>query len=389
MVSMVDSNPARGWISLQRTADGAVPPGTATRTGNGNGNEPLDAGLRRAIVEVARTPRLLVACDYDGTLAPIVADPWSAHPLPEAVIALRSLACLPDTTAAVISGRGLRDLAVLSRLPAEVHLVGSHGSEFDIGFVHALAQPARALHLRVVRTLSELADGTPGVVMEIKPASVALHLRQADPGAADRMLAHVRSGPCTWDGVQVTEGNAVVELSVIQTDKGQALEMLRHQYGATAAVYLGDDVSDEKAHARLSGPDLGIRVGSGATLAGYRVAGPTEAAVVLSLLAEERRGWLYGGLACPIERLSMLGNGRSVALVTPDATVCWQCVPGPASAAVFAYLLGGAPAGHFSIRPERESGQSAGRAVRWSNSRQGRTSGRSRCGCSRPRMAWW
>jgi hypothetical protein len=30
----------------------------------------LDAGLRRALAELARTPRLLVACDYDGTLAP-------------------------------------------------------------------------------------------------------------------------------------------------------------------------------------------------------------------------------------------------------------------------------------------------------------------------------
>src|SRR5882724_8702568 len=45
----------------------------------------LDPGLRQAIVQVARTPRLLVACDYDGTLAPIVADPWLAYPLPETV----------------------------------------------------------------------------------------------------------------------------------------------------------------------------------------------------------------------------------------------------------------------------------------------------------------
>ena len=74
----------------------------------------------------------------------------------------------------------------------------------------------------------------------------------------------------------------------------------------------------------------------------------------MSLLCEERRAWLYGKMAPPIERLSMLGNGRSVALVTPDARICWQCVPGPASAAVFADLLGGPAAGHFSIRPQRD-----------------------------------
>jgi len=43
-----------------------------------------------------------------------------------------------------------------------------------------------------------------------------------------------------------------------------------------------------------------------------------------------------------------------VALVTPDARICWQCVPGPASAAVFADLLGGPAAGHFSITPHRD-----------------------------------
>src|SRR5260370_12287986 len=58
----------------------------------------LDAGLRRGLAEAARTPRLLVAGDYDGTLAPITADPRSVQPSPEAVSALRSLACLPQPT---------------------------------------------------------------------------------------------------------------------------------------------------------------------------------------------------------------------------------------------------------------------------------------------------
>src|SRR6185437_8168042 len=74
-----------------------------------------------------------------------------------------------------------------------------------------------------------------------------------------------------------------------------------------------------------------------------------------SFLSEERSTWLHGGQAPPIERLSMLGNSRSVALITPDAKVCWQCAPGPASGAVFADLLGGPPAGYFAIRPQREA----------------------------------
>jgi len=315
----------------------------------------LDVGLRRGLAEVARTPRLLVACDYDGTLAPITADPRSVQPSPEAVIALRSLACLPETTAAVISGRALRELAALSRLPSEVHLVGSHGTEFDVGFLHALDERAGSLHRELVRTLRGLVDGADGVLLEIKPASVAVHVRQAERTVAERVLGEVRSGPGRWNGIQATNGDAVLELSVVRTDKGEALEALRRSSGATAAVFVGDDVSAEEVFVRLSGPDLGIKVGSGSTLAPYRIAGPGDVAAALSLLWEERDNWLYGELATPIERLSMLGNGQSVALVTPNARLCWQCAPGPSSSAVFAELLGGPAAGYFSVRPERDA----------------------------------
>ncbi|CRK61194.1 Trehalose-6-phosphate phosphatase [Alloactinosynnema sp. L-07] len=315
--------------------------------------ESLPADLRRAIVQVARTPRLLVACDYDGTLAPIVEDPEQARPHSESVGALRSLAGLHETTTAVISGRALRDLATLSRLPSEVHLVGSHGSEFDVGFVHALDEQARSLHLLIETELEQLIEGAPGVHLEVKPASIAVHVRRADAEVGERVLAAVRSGPCTWEGVQVTEGKAVVELAVIHTDKGHALDVLRHQVGATAAVFVGDDVTDEKAFARLHGPDVGIKVGDGESLAVYRINDPVEVATVLAFMLEERQNWLYGEQAPPIERLSMLSSERSVALVTPDARLTWMCHPEPDSAAVFADLLGGPSAGHFSISPER------------------------------------
>ncbi|MDT5244463.1 MAG: hypothetical protein QOD36_1839, partial [Mycobacterium sp.] len=110
--------------------------------------------MRRALGTVGRVPRLLVACDYDGTMAPIVPNPDDARPLAESAAALRELAALPSTTAALISGRALRDLATLSRMPAEVHLVGSHGSEFDTGFVHAIDDAAKALLGRIKDALS-------------------------------------------------------------------------------------------------------------------------------------------------------------------------------------------------------------------------------------------
>ena len=93
--------------------------------------------------DVISVPVLLIACDYDGTISPHVDDPARAMPERESIVALRSLASIPDTHVAVISGRSLRDLAALSRLPPEVHLVGSHGSEFEPGFATALPEQVR------------------------------------------------------------------------------------------------------------------------------------------------------------------------------------------------------------------------------------------------------
>jgi trehalose 6-phosphate phosphatase len=256
--------------------------------------ETLDPDLRRAITRVAHTPRLLVACDYDGTLAPIVADPGDAVPQPESISALCALAGLHETTTAVISGRALRDLTTLARLPPEVYLVGSHGSEFDAGFVHTLDHTARHLLRKLEGELDRLADGTPGVLLEKKPASIALHVRRAEPKHGELILAAVRSGPAEWDGVEVMEGKAVIELAVFRTDKGHALDIVRHQVGATAAVFIGDDVTDEKAFVRLSGPDLGIKVGDTETVAEYRVADTDEVAHVLAFLTTDRRTWLRG-----------------------------------------------------------------------------------------------
>ncbi len=314
----------------------------------------LPLELRRALGTVARVPRLLVACDYDGTMAPIVANPDDARPLDESAAALRELAALPSTAAALISGRALRDLATLSRMPAEVHLVGSHGSEFDTGFVHGIDGSAKALLRRIKDTLAAIAAEFPGVAIEIKPASIALHVRNADPVDADDALKKAMAAAQSWDA-QITEGKAVLEFAVIQTDKGQALDILRHQQGASAAVFLGDDVTDEKAFRRLHGPDVGIKVGPGETLAAYRVDEPEDVAAALTCLLEARRTWLLGGYSTPIERLTMLSNSRTVALLSPEADVVWMCHPAADSAAVFSRLLGDANAGHFTVGPQREA----------------------------------
>lgn len=260
--------------------------------------------LTRRLARLARTPVLLVATDYDGTLAPIVADPAAARPLRESVVALRMLAGLPHTHVAVISGRALRDLAGVMGEPQDVHLVGSHGSEFDPDFAQSLPREAVDLRDRVLAELSEIARELPGARVEAKPASIAFHYRELADAAADAGMRAVLEGPGALEGVVTKHGKKVVELGVLSTHKGTALERLRQRVGASAVCFVGDDVTDEDAFATLGGPDLGVKVGEGPSQALLRIADPEAVARLFANLAELRAAWLGGAEAVPIEEHS-------------------------------------------------------------------------------------
>ena len=256
----------------------------------------LDARLQRALTEVAATPRLLVTSDFDGTLAPIVNNPADARPLPEAAAALEELAGAPDTVAALISGRALSVLRELSGMSDAVQAVGSHGAEFDTGgpersdsgnvpgFAHDIDT---ALLARIIDELTVIATGRPGVTVEPKLASVALHVRNASEADGVAALALAREAALSWDA-HSTAGKAVLEFAVIVTDKGEAVDILRNRCHATAVVFLGDDVTDEKAFRRMRDGDIGIKIGPGESLAEFRVDSPADVAAVLRHLADAR-----------------------------------------------------------------------------------------------------
>ncbi len=246
---------------------------------------PLPDDLTAALLVAARAPHLLVTSDFDGTLAPIVNHPADARPLPAASAALQTLATLPDTTAALISGRALRDLAALSGMPATVHLVGSHGAEFATGFAYDIDH---ALLQSIVHELSEIAGRYAGVTVEPKLASVALHVRNAAPADGEAALAAAKTAAQAWDA-EATAGKAVLEFAVITTDKGEAVDILREQAGASAVVFFGDDVTDEKAFRRLRDGDVGVKVGDGDSAARYRVDTPESVAAALQFIVEHRR----------------------------------------------------------------------------------------------------
>ena len=328
-------------IETARPQDASPPP-----------SDPLD----RALEGLAHVPVLLVATDYDGTLAQIVEDPAQARPVRESLVALRALATLPNTHVAVISGRSLSDLAALSGLDGPVLLVGSHGSEFDQDFVRTLAPEQTALRQRVLDELERIARRAPGFRVEAKPASVAFHFRSVSDTEAAAALTELLDGAARWEGVHVKRGKKVVELAVVHTSKGDAIDTLRHRVGAAAVLYLGDDVTDEDAFARLHGPDVSVKAGPGETAAAHRVDDPVEVARRLAYLAAARQAWCAGAAAVPIERHALVSDGRMMGLVAPGGRLVWLCVPRVDGAALFAELLGGPAAGHFSVEPAAVAG---------------------------------
>lgn len=251
----------------------------------------LDPALLQALTGFSSRRPLLVALDFDGVLAPLVDDPEASRTLPASSAALRRIAAAPDLHLALVSGRTMADLSRLAGAPAGAVLVASHGAEVD-GVPTELDGPSAELLARVHDELSRLAVDHPGTHVESKPAGAVLHTRRADRAVADAATRLALDGPARREGVRSMQGKDVVELSVLDTDKGRALNDLRQRLGVVAVLYAGDDVTDEHALRTLKPTrgDVGLKVGPGPTAAAHRVDSPDDVSVALTALADLLEG---------------------------------------------------------------------------------------------------
>ncbi|MGN6753717.1 MAG: trehalose-phosphatase [Intrasporangium sp.] len=264
-----------------------------------------DAALATALDSAATAEPLLVATDFDGVIAPFNPDPLAVQPTAGVMQTLGRLARLPHLHIALVSGRDLTTLRLLTGLTPDdpITLIGSHGAESTNPAVRAAMESASVTADDLARLdsleveLRELVTTRhPEARVERKTAGVALHTRGLAEAVARPALEEARSLGQSQQGVRVLEGKSVLELSVSAADKGSALVALSRTIGPTARVYLGDDVTDEDVFARFEAPgDVTVKVGPGSTAARYRV---TDTDAVASLLgdlltrrtASERRG---------------------------------------------------------------------------------------------------
>jgi trehalose 6-phosphate phosphatase len=241
----------------------------------------LPPELDEALVEFAGRRPLLVASDYDGVLARLRDEPSAAVPEPGVADALARLAAVPGVTVALVSGRGVADLRATSGFSGPFRWVGSHGEEFDGPLSGELAERRDALAKR----LGPLVEGVPGARLEVKPASVAVHVRQVqDRDAAAALLDDARTS--VDSSLTLKPGKDVLEVAVTDADKGTALRRLVAELGAAGAMYLGDDITDEDGFRALAPGGLTVKIGEGVTDARYRVADTAGALALLERLAD-------------------------------------------------------------------------------------------------------
>ncbi len=257
----------------------------------------LPSALERVgeIAANARTRRLAVFLDYDGTLTPIVDRPEAAVLADSTRAAIARLA--ERCPVAVVSGRDLDD--VRSRVGlAKLVYAGSHG--FDIGgppgLRRALPQALDAVPAldAAERELRAALGAIDGALVERKRFTIAVHYRLVRESEVAEVERAVDAAVCEHRGLRKRLGKKVFEVQPdVAWDKGAAVRWLLAALdldGPDAlAVFLGDDLTDEDAFRALAGRGIGVAVldAPRPTAATYALRDPDEVRVFLEALARE------------------------------------------------------------------------------------------------------
>ncbi|MBI5107846.1 MAG: trehalose-phosphatase [Rhodocyclales bacterium] len=212
--------------------------------------------------------------DVDGTLLEIADTPSAVRVDMELLELIGRLFRISGGALALVSGRSISDLEELlgaQRLP----LAGQHGLERRDAagrlWIHAAPPGAKCM---IKEALAPVLTRHPGLLLEDKGLTLALHYRQAPHLAAyaHRLMATLMQE--AGGELELQKGKRVIEIKPAGIDKGTAVAeyLTESPFRGRHPVFIGDDLNDEHGFAEVNRMDgISIKVGPGASCARYRL----------------------------------------------------------------------------------------------------------------------
>src|SRR5437016_12269036 len=200
---------------------------------------------------------IAILLDIDGTLLELVPTPREVWVPPGLSKTLNRLLARTSGALALVSGRSLNDIDLIFA-PEQFPAVGGHGAEMRLSQdSEAVATHAPPMDKELKRRLAAIAKLSPGILLEDKGYSLALHYRLAPHAekaiyaAVSLIRADLPNAP-----IEVMPGKCVCEIKHSGfTQASGVLELMAHEpFKGRRPVFIGDDVTDETVFAIM--PDL-------------------------------------------------------------------------------------------------------------------------------------
>jgi trehalose 6-phosphate phosphatase len=186
--------------------------------------------------------------DFDGTLVELASSPGAIAVPGGLAPLLDRLSARLEGRLAIVSGRAVDDLR--GHLgPCSAVLSGSHGAELRYADGRRIPVPAPDGLAEARRSVRKFAAGAEGLLVEDKPAGVALHYRLA-PERGEEVDAFLKALAGS-SGLALQRGKMVAELRPEGADKGKVVRQLMGEppFAGARPVFVGDDLTDEDAFA--------------------------------------------------------------------------------------------------------------------------------------------
>jgi trehalose 6-phosphate synthase/phosphatase len=242
-----------------------------------------------AFAAAAAAERLLLVLDYDGTLVDFTTSPRAASPDTELLTLITRLSQRPGTSVHVVSGRTRDSLEdFFGELPIGLH--AEHG---------LFSRPAGAAEWRaraavppawvefVRKLMADVVRRTDGALLEVKSGALAFHYRATEPQLAQRRVDELKrklAGHELAAAFEVLEGSRVLEVRQRGINKGVVVPDILAEAPGAAVLALGDDRTDEDLFGAMPAGAVTVHVGSGQSVARFRLEGVDEVRAVLRRL---------------------------------------------------------------------------------------------------------